>query len=364
MRGLPGAVDVRARAQHGLPALSVEVDYDRLALHGVRPAEVYDAVDIAFQGREVGLVHEGGRAVPAAVAAPPEFRAAPERIGELPVAARGGRVLTLGELARVERDSRRYVVLREGGGRVQTVTANLAGVDAGAFLAQLEERLHAELDLPAGSHFEISGSAAEGGAARAELVLRAALAGAAMMLVLYLALGRAGNVLLVALNLPFALVGGVLAALWTGGVLSLGSFVGFVTLFGVTLRNAIMLASHYRRLVEVEGREWSMETAIRGARERLPSILMTALVTALAMLPIAIGSDNPGRENHRPDGRGDRRRHGHLDPSQPAGPAGGAGAVRALRTAARGMTGRPRFRDAVTPGTPRRAHPSCDAEDA
>ena len=296
MRGLPGAVDVRARAQHGLPALSVEVDYDRLALHGVRPAELYDAVDIAFQGREVGLVHEGGRAVPAAVAAPPEFRAAPERIGELPVAARGGRVLTLGELARVERDSRRYVVLREGGGRVQTVTANLAGVDAGEFLAQLEKRLHAELDLPAGSHFEISGSAAEGGAARAELVLRAALAGAAMMLVLYLALGRAGNVLLVAVNLPFALVGGVLAALWTGGVLSLGSFVGFVTLFGVTLRNAIMLASHYRRLVEVEGREWSMETAIRGARERLPSILMTALVTALAMLPIAIGSDNPGRE--------------------------------------------------------------------
>ena len=117
-----------------------------------------------------------------------------------------------------------------------------------------------------------------------------------MLILLHIALGHVANVALVATNLPFSLAGGVLAALWTGGVLSLGSFVGFVTLFGITLRNAIMLVSHYRHLVVAEGLPWSPETAVRGAEERLPSILMTALATALAMLPIAIASDNPGHE--------------------------------------------------------------------
>jgi Cu/Ag efflux pump CusA len=84
--------------------------------------------------------------------------------------------------------------------------------------------------------------------------------------------------------------------LLTGGVLSIGSLVGFVTLFGITLRNSIMLVSHFQHLVTEEGAEWNIETAVRGAQERLPSILITALVTALAMLPIAVNSDNPGRE--------------------------------------------------------------------
>jgi Cu/Ag efflux pump CusA len=101
---------------------------------------------------------------------------------------------------------------------------------------------------------------------------------------------------LILANVPFSLVGGVVAVLLTGGLLSVGSMVGFVTLFGITVRNSIMLISHYQHLVDVEKLPWNLETAIRGAQERLTSILVTALVTALAMLPIAIGSDNPGRE--------------------------------------------------------------------
>jgi Cu/Ag efflux pump CusA len=101
---------------------------------------------------------------------------------------------------------------------------------------------------------------------------------------------------LVLINLPFSLVGGVIAVLLTNGVLSIGSMVGFVTLFGITLRNSIMLVSHYQYLVVEEGAQWNADTAIRGAKERLPSILITALVTALAMLPIAMNSDSPGRE--------------------------------------------------------------------
>ncbi len=296
MHSLPGAADVRVRAPHGVPVLAVRVDDEKLAFHGIRPRAVYDAVNIAFEGRTVGRIHEGDRETPLVVTAAPELRTIPERIGELPVAAREGGVVTLGDVASVTQDSGRYAILHEGGRRLQTVTCNLIGVDVDRFVALLEERLRAEIDLPVDSYFEIAGAAVAASEARGELILHAALVGIGVLVLLYLALGRVANVALVATNLPFSLVGGVLAALWTGGVLSLGSFVGFVTLFGITLRNAIMLVSHYRHLVAVEGLPWSMDTAIRGAQERLPSILMTALVTAFAMLPIAVNSDNPGRE--------------------------------------------------------------------
>jgi Cu/Ag efflux pump CusA len=126
------------------------------------------------------------------------------------------------------------------------------------------------------------------------------LAGLGIILLLSVVMGNGRNLLLVLTNLPFALVGGVLAAALTGGDLSLGSLVGFVTLFGITLRNSIMLISHYAHLVESEGRTWGPQTSLRGASERLAPILMTALVTGLGLLPLAIGSGDPGREIEGP----------------------------------------------------------------
>ena len=126
------------------------------------------------------------------------------------------------------------------------------------------------------------------------------LAGAGVFVLLYLAFANLRNLTLAFLNLPFALVGGVIAVLVNGGWMTLGSLVGFVTLFGITLRNAIMLVSHYQHLVEVGGLPWNLDTMLRGAAERLPSILMTALVTALGLLPLALGSGQPGREIEGP----------------------------------------------------------------
>jgi Cu/Ag efflux pump CusA len=119
-------------------------------------------------------------------------------------------------------------------------------------------------------------------------------------MLLWLAFGESSRLLLVLANLPFALVGGVLAVFATGGLLSLGSLVGFVTLFGIATRNAVMLISHYDHLVRAEGRRWEHGTALQGAQERLGPILMTALVTALALLPLALGSGDPGREIEGP----------------------------------------------------------------
>ena len=138
--------------------------------------------------------------------------------------------------------------------------------------------------------------------ARGDLIAHSLLAGVGIFVLLYVAFNNLRNLGITFLNLPFALVGGVIAVLGTGGWLSLGSLVGFVTLFGITLRNSIMLVSHYQYLIEVEGATWSKETALRGAQERLPSILMTALVTALGLLPLALGSGRAGPRDRRADG--------------------------------------------------------------
>lgn len=117
---------------------------------------------------------------------------------------------------------------------------------------------------------------------------------------LYVAFGNLRNLLLTLFNLPFALIGGVFAVTFNAGWISIGSLVGFVTLFGITLRNSIMLISHYQHLIEIEGYNWNLETCIKGASERLPSILMTAIVTALGLLPLALGSGQPGKEIEGP----------------------------------------------------------------
>jgi len=167
------------------------------------------------------------------------------------------------------------------------------------FVNEARKRI-ARVRLSPGSYVQFSGTVEEQARSRRELLLHSSLAGLGIILLLSMVMGNRHNLMLVLCNLPFALVGGVLAALLTGGNLSLGSLVGFVTLFGITLRNSIMLISHYEHLVEVDGLAWGLESALRGASERLAPILMTALVTGFGLMPLAIGSGDPGREIEGP----------------------------------------------------------------
>jgi len=199
----------------------------------------------------------------------------------------------------VARTTGRFMIAHLGARRVQTVTANVRGDDVEAVMRGVEARV-GSTGLPAGVYAEVGGSGTAQREARRELLRNSLLAGAGIVMLLWVAFGEASRLLLVLANLPFALVGGVLAVFATGGLLSLGSLVGFVTLFGIATRNAVMLISHYDHLVSVEGDPWGRETARRGALERLGPILMTALVTALALLPLALGSGDPGREIEGP----------------------------------------------------------------
>jgi CzcA family heavy metal efflux pump len=296
IRTIPGAIDVQLRSPPSTPQLQIRLKLDELASYGLRPLEVADVLQTALQGRVAGTYYLDNRAYEVAVILPPDLRRRPEAIAHLPLRTADGLVVELGRIADIQQVGGRYNILHQGGQRVQTITANVTGRDAGTFMEELRRRTLDVIEFPPEIYPEFTGAAVEQGKARWELTIHALLAGTGVLLLVFLAVDSVRHTFLALINLPFSLAGGVAAAIQAGGTLSIGSMVGFVTLFGITVRNSIMLISHYRHLVEMENCPWNLETAIRGAQERLPSILMTALVTALAMLPIAIDSDNPGRE--------------------------------------------------------------------
>jgi Cu/Ag efflux pump CusA len=296
LQTLPGATDIQVRSPPGTPLVHVQLDIESLASVGLRPLEAAGIIQTALQGRVVGHYYLENRAYEVSVILPPEARQQIDTLEKLPLKTPDGLIVELGQIARIVQMDGRYNILHRGGQRVQTVTTHVIARDLQSFLEEVRRRMLNELNLPADITPEFTGAAVEQGAARQALLLHALIAGVGVLLLIYLAIGSLRHVLLILLNLPFSLAGGAAAALLTGSTLSVGSMVGFVTLFGITVRNAIMLISHYRHLTEAEQRPWNIDTALLGAQQRLPSILMTALVTALALLPIAINSDNPGRE--------------------------------------------------------------------
>jgi CzcA family heavy metal efflux pump len=300
LAAVPGAVDVARGALGGTPSLAVELRRDRLARHGLSALAVLEAVELAFKGREVAQVHEGARVIDVALQLPEPWRRQPESVARLLLRAPSGELVPLEEVAHVDMTTSRPILSHEGGRRRQTVTCNVRGRDVTSFSDEARRRITAAVQLPAGSYFEFGGAAEQQRAAGRELLLHSGLAAVAIVLVLGGAFGSVRNLLLVLANLPFAFVGGVLAAWATGGTISMGSLVGFVTLFGVTMRNSIMLVSHLEHLVAAEGIPFGRDAVLRGARERLLPILMTAVVTTLALLPIALGRGSAGREIEGP----------------------------------------------------------------
>lgn len=296
MGEVKGASDIQLRSPPGTPLLQIRLRMDQLAGLGLRPGQIMDAIQAAFEGRIVNRINQGNRVYDVSVILDPAHRRQPEDVSKLPIRTLDGKMITLDQVADIHQTGGRYNILHQGAQRVQTVTAHVDGSDLESFMAELKKRVLSEVHFPAGTYPEFTGALVERAKAREELILHSILAGIGVLLLMYIAVGNFRNVFLMLVNLPFSLIGGVLAVISGGGTISVGSMVGFVTLFGITVRNSIMLVSHYKYLVTLEGRPWDLNTAILGAQERLPSILMTALVTALAMLPIAFDSDNPGRE--------------------------------------------------------------------
>jgi len=304
---IPGAADVQVSAPPGAPRMVVQLRPDRLTQFGFRPLEVLEAVQTAFEGQVVAQAYEGEKVFDVAVILDPSARQRPEDIGQLLVSNGQGLQMPLHALADVFLTTGRYAILHDGARRRQTITCDPAGRDVASFVADAQREIASQIKFPPGVYVEFSGAAEEQAAAQRELLLHSLMAAAGIILLLAMVFRQASHLLLVLANLPFALVGGVLAIFLTGlfsaegqASLSLGTLVGFVTLFGITMRNSIMMLSQFEHLVKVEGLAWGLETALRGAGERLVPILMTALVTALGLLPLALGSGEAGREIEGP----------------------------------------------------------------
>lgn len=300
LAGTEGGVDVMVQSPPGTPQLAIRLRPERMAIWGLQPLDVLDTIRTAYEGVPVSQVYQGNRVIGVSVVMAPEARDNITQVGKLPIINAEGKMLRLSDIADITQESGRSKILHAGAKRIQTVTANVSGRDVERYVDDVKERIAKEVQLTQGSYLTFTGQAEEQAQAREDLIVHSFLAIIGIFLMLYIAFGRLRNLCLTFANLPFALIGGVLAVMFTGGWISLGSLVGFVTLFGITLRNSIMLVSHFQHLVDEEGCVWGLETAIRGASERLPSILMTALVTALGLLPLAAGSGQPGREIEGP----------------------------------------------------------------
>lgn len=299
LAGVPGSADVHVASPPGNPQVVIRLRPERLAALGFRPLDVLADIETAYQGVRVAQTYEGNRVFDVRVILDEDARRDPETIGDLLVRGVDGAIVPLRELADMTATTSRYMILHDGARRRQTVLCNVADRDVNSFVTEAKERV-ARVSLPSGVYTVFGGEAEAGEAARNELLLHSSVAGLGIVLLLATVFARLRNLLLVLVNLPFALIGGVLAVAATGATLSIGSVVGFVTLFGITMRNSVMMISHYEHLVAREGMTWGPAAAVRGAAERLVPVLMTALVTGLGLLPIALGSGEVGREIEGP----------------------------------------------------------------
>ncbi len=296
-----GAADVLVQSVASAPRVTIRPRADAISRFGFRPADLLDQIQTAYRGTVVAQTHRGNEVADVVVVLDTETGRDPETIGALPIRSASGSLMPLRELAELDVRDGRDVILHEAGRRRQTVTCNVSGRDVSSFVAEARKAVDAKVEFPTGTYAVFAGAAEERAAAQREIVLRGAL-GAVGIVLLLATVSRSPRVLAFFLiNVPLAMAGGVLAVLvssWLGAGhgLSLGSLVGFVAVFGITARNAIMMVSHFQHLVDEEGATWSHATALRGASERVVPVMMTALVTGFGLLPVALAAGDAGGE--------------------------------------------------------------------
>jgi CzcA family heavy metal efflux pump len=299
LRQWPESGTVRLEVPPRQPELTVEVLPARLSLYGLQAADVFGALSAAYHGTEVAELNQSDRSIPVVVRVA-AAGTTPEDVGALTLRGRDGVLVPLAAVARLTMVSARSLIQHEDGLRRQVVVASPTTADQAGFARRAQRAIAARVRLPPGVYLRYGGTAPAQAAAARELVWHSAAALVLIVLLLALAFGRGRHVALVLAALPSTLIGGVAAVALTGGTLSIGAMVGFVALFGMAARNTILLISHYEHLVMAEGEAWGLAAALRGAEERLTPVLLTALLTALALLPVALQSHEPGHEIEGP----------------------------------------------------------------
>jgi CzcA family heavy metal efflux pump len=296
---VPGVTNLKIEPQVLVPQLQVRVRPDAAARFGLTHTQARRAVATLVNGTKVGEVYQDQKSYDVVVRGIASVRADLAALQRLPIDLPTGGHVALGDVADLQIAPAPNEIKREAASRRLDVTCNVAGRDLGSVARDIEDRVHG-LSFDRGYHPEFLGEYAAREQSRRRLFALSGLSLTGILLLLHVDFRSWRIALLVFLTIPFALVGGVLGAVLQGGVLSLGSLVGFVTVLGIAARNGIMLVSHYRHLELEEGEPFGAELVLRGARERLVPILMTALCTGLALVPLVWAGNRPGHEIEYP----------------------------------------------------------------
>ncbi|MBK6626008.1 MAG: efflux RND transporter permease subunit [Flavobacteriales bacterium] len=297
IEGTPGLVDLSVEQQVDIPQVRIDARRGMLARYGITTGAFTDFVDVAIAGEKVGEVFEGERRFDLVLRYKPEARNSIDALRDVPIDARNGAV-PLSAVADVRSVSGPSTINRENVQRRIVISANVAGRDLRGVVEEIQQRIGDKVQLQPGYHIEYGGQFESEAAASRILLIASLIALGVIFLLLYQEFQEAKLAGIILINLPLALIGGVVAVWLSGGTLSIPAIIGFITLFGVATRNGILLVSHYGQL-EAEG-ETVEKAVIHGSVDRLTPILMTALTAALALIPLALASDDPGNEIQSP----------------------------------------------------------------
>jgi CzcA family heavy metal efflux pump len=300
MATVPGVVDLSLEQQLEIPIVKVHFDRNEMARHGLLVRDVARTLEAALQGITVSRVLEGQNSFDLVVKLTEDGTHRPEELNDVLVDTPGGAKIPLSSIAEVRRETGPNIINREQVERKMVVMCNVAGRDVTSVVNDVRKLVHPVISAAPGYRVGYGGQFESASEANRLLGLLGIVVVIGIGFLLHLAFRSARDAVLVMLNLPLALIGGVLGVFISGGTLSIASLVGFITVFGIATRNGIMLVSHIRHLQEHEGVTDFREAVFRGALERLAPILMTALAAGLALIPLALGGGKPGNEIQTP----------------------------------------------------------------
>lgn len=296
IKGVKGAADVQVEKVSGLAYLQVDINRDAIARYGINVADIQDVLELAAGGRAVSELFEGQRRFMVAVRLPEALSNSPDKFSELQVSAPNGARIPLKQLARVFTEEGPAQISRENGSRRIVVECNVSDRDLGSFVADAQKAVEGKVKLPPGNYLTWGGQFENQQRAMARFAVIVPICLALIFILLFFTFGSVGQSMLIMLNVPFALIGGIVALFLRGMPLSVTAAIGFIALFGVAVLNGIVMVSYINKLRD-EGLELE-EAIVTGAVVRLRPVLMTAMVAMLGFIPMAL-SQGVGAEMQR-----------------------------------------------------------------
>lgn len=294
---IPGVVDLNVEQQVERPQLQIVPKREMLAKYGVTPSEFTDMVEVYLAGRTVSRVYEGNRVFDLTVKADDDSRSTIEAIRDMPVDVVGGKV-PFSQIAEIRSAAGPNTINRENVARKIVISANVSDGDLQGAVNRIRKTINGNVPLPEGYHVEYGGQFESAQSATRTLLVTSLMAILVIFLLLYGQFKNVRQASAVLLNLPLALIGGVFAIFFADGIISIPAIIGFISLFGIATRNGMLLIDRYN---ELRQSGLSLHDAVmRGSLDRLNPILMTALTSALALIPLALGGDLPGNEIQSP----------------------------------------------------------------